>query len=122
MLRKLLQEEAVLHESNLVENIYESLKDIQQKMAEEMTCKQKALESSFEEIRTLRKVVEGKDRTIIDLKNKLDDCQRNNEGNRQLINKLLNDLERAHQDIEWYKRTYERRNILGVIKDRIKSF
>ena len=50
------------------------------------------------------------------------DGQRNIDGNRQLINKLLNDLERMKQDIEWYKRTYEKRTLFGVIKERLKFF
>lgn len=119
MLRNLLHEEVVLQESNLVENIYESLKDIQQKMEDEMAYKQKTIEKSYDEIRMLRKAIEEKDITLKALKNKLDDCHRNNEGNRQLINKLLNDLDRAHQDIEWYKRTYESRSLLGTIKEKL---
>lgn len=122
MLRRVLSEEPVINEPKVVLDVYESLKEIRRKLEEEMAYKQKTIEASLEEIQLLRKVIGEKDAAILELKNKLDDCQRNSEGNRQLINKLLNDLDRAQQNVDWYKRTYERRSILGVVKDRIKFF
>ena len=41
------------------------------------------------------------------------------EGNRQLINKLLGDLSKLQNDIDWYKRTYEQRSFLGTVKEKI---
>lgn len=41
------------------------------------------------------------------------------EGSKQLINKLLEDIKRYQNDIEWYKRTYERRSLLGTIKEKL---
>jgi len=122
MLRKLLPQAPITTNGDVVQDIYESLRDIQQKMEDEITCKQAIIEDSRAEIRTLRNTIQEKDQTIHQLKNKVDDCQRNMEGNRQLINKLLNDLERMQQDVEWYKRTYERRSLLGVVKEKLGLF
>jgi len=41
------------------------------------------------------------------------------EGNRQLINKLLGDLSKLQNDVEWYKRTYEQRSFLGTLREKI---
>lgn len=56
---------------------------------------------------------------IDQLQNKLADCRRHNEGQQQLINKLLSDIDRYQLDIDWYRRTYEKRTFLGVIKEKI---
>lgn len=73
-----------------------------------------------QEIKRLHLLLEDKNNLILQLNDKVADCQQNAEGNRQLINKLLNDIERLQQDVEWYKRTYEKRSLAGVIKDRLK--
>lgn len=44
-----------------------------------------------------------------------------NEGNKQLINKLLGEISTLQNNIEWYKRTYEARSFLGVLKERVKK-
>jgi uncharacterized protein with von Willebrand factor type A (vWA) domain len=41
------------------------------------------------------------------------------EGTKQLINKLLEDIRRYQNDIEWYKRTYETRSLIGTIKEKL---
>jgi chromosome segregation ATPase len=119
MLRKLLPQAPITTNGDVVQDIYESLRDIQQKMEDEVVSKQTIIDSSRAEIRMLRGIVQEKDQTIHQLKNKVEDYQRNMEGNRQLINKLLNDLERMQQDVEWYKRTYESRSLFGTIKEKI---
>ena len=106
----------------MLEGIYDSLKQIQKKLEDEVSLKQQTIEASWQEIRNLRQTLAEKDQTIANLQNKIMECQRNIDGNRQLINKLLNDLERMKQDIEWYKRTYEKRTLFGVIKERLKFF
>ncbi|HTJ11881.1 MAG TPA: hypothetical protein VL547_07645 [Dinghuibacter sp.] len=57
--------------------------------------------------------------TIEQLQHKLADCRRHNEGQQQLINKLLSDIDRYQLDIDWYRRTYEKRTFLGVIKEKL---
>ena len=122
MIRKILTEQFEPQQVHVLEGIFNSLKDIQKKLEDEIVSKQYIIDGSFDEIRKLRTMMQEKDQTILSLQNKILDCQRNIDGNRQLINKLLNDLERMQQDIEWYKRTYEKRTLLGVIKDRLKFF
>lgn len=41
------------------------------------------------------------------------------EGSKQLINKLLEDIRRYQNDIDWYKRTYETRSLMGTIKEKL---
>ncbi len=49
----------------------------------------------------------------------LKDELRKQEGTKQLINKLLEDIRRYQNDIEWYKRTYETRSFFGTIKEKL---
>lgn len=120
MLRKLLTEEQTADTNPQTEDLYRSIKAIQQKLEEEMAGKQRIIEESWSEIKKLRSTVQEKEKNILKLEACMAEAQRNNEGNRQIINKLLNDLDRMQQDIEWYKRTYENRSLLGVIKDKMK--
>jgi len=41
------------------------------------------------------------------------------EGNRQLINKLLGDISKLQNDVDWYRRTYETRSIWGTIMEKL---
>jgi uncharacterized coiled-coil protein SlyX len=120
MLRKLITETYETDRAGLVEDIYKSLKEIQQKLEEEIINKQTIIDGCNNEIHALRTQMAGKDKTIQSLEHRITESQRSIEGNRQLINKLLNDLNRMQQDLEWYKRTYENRSLLGVIKDKLK--
>lgn len=119
MLRKLLAENYTLTQPDLESAIFQSLKNIEQQLQDELAVKQKAVEASWQEILDLRAQLEDKDQTILALQTKITENQRNIEGNRQLINKLLGDLDRMRQDLEWYKRTYETRSLLGTIKQKI---
>ena len=49
----------------------------------------------------------------------LTDENKKQEGTKQLINKLLEDIRRYQNDIEWYKRTYETRSLIGTIKEKL---
>jgi peptidoglycan hydrolase CwlO-like protein len=122
MIRKLLPDSYGLEQTDLESEIFQSLKNIELQLQEELANKQKTIEVSWIEIRNLRAQLDAKDQTILTLQAKISENQRNIEGNRQLINKLLSDLSRLRQDIDWYKRTYENRSLLGVIKDKIKYF
>ena len=119
MLRKLLTENIPTEQTPLLEEMFASLKSIQQKLEEEMESKQAVIDGSWSEIRTLRETLQQKDQHIMQLEKSMAECQRNAEGNRQIINKLLNDLDRMQQDIEWYKRTYETRSLLGTLLEKI---
>src|SRR5215218_8570686 len=120
MLRKILTENFEIDPALMVQNIYHSLETIQQKLQEEIINKQTLIDGLNAEIKLLRTQLEQKDECIQKLEAIIAENQRSIEGNRQLINKLLNDLDRMQQDIEWYKRTYENRSLLGVIKDKLK--
>jgi hypothetical protein len=56
---------------------------------------------------------------IIRLQAQLQDCRQAAEGTRQLVNKLLNDVEKYRRDIQWYRRTYETRSLPGTIWQKI---
>lgn len=67
----------------------------------------------------LRKEIYGKDNKLKLLKEELANTQHLVEGNRQLINKLLGELSKLQNNIEWYKRTYEQRSFFGMIRQKI---
>ena len=89
------------------------------KIDSEIIAKQKTIDHQEQEIQRLHLLIEGKDRMVIEINEKLTECVNNCEGNRQLINKLLNDINRLQQDTEWYKRTYEKRSLPGMIREKL---
>jgi peptidoglycan hydrolase CwlO-like protein len=121
-MRKTTVEVSELEQTYMAENVFQVLRSIQQQLEKEIVSKQKTIERQEEELRLIRHELGQKNEQATVLSTKLQDCQKNNEGNRQLINKLLNDIDRQQQDLEWYKRTYEDRSLLGVIKDKLKHF
>jgi peptidoglycan hydrolase CwlO-like protein len=96
------------------------LKSIEQKLEKEITVSQNIIEWQQEELKRLQSEVVGKNNTIVELNNRLGECRSHVEGNRQLVNKLINDIDRLQHNIDWYKRTYESRSLFGVIKDKLK--
>jgi len=62
---------------------------------------------------------EKKDAEIAALRRELQECRQAGEGTRQLINKLLNDIDKYRKDIEWYQRTYEARSLPGTIWQKL---
>jgi hypothetical protein len=71
------------------------------------------------DIYNLTKEVREKDEEIKIIKEDLQHNQHMMEGNAQLINKLLGDMSKLQNDIEWYKRTYEKRSFFGVILEKL---
>jgi peptidoglycan hydrolase CwlO-like protein len=102
-----------------MEDIRMLLNNIGDKLDREVTARQKTIDTQEKEMLRLHKLLEDKNAVILHLNEKMTECQQNAEGNRQLINKLLNDIERLHQDIEWYKRTYVKRSLLGTLKEKL---
>lgn len=102
-----------------MEDLQQSLDLIEHKLDTEIQAKQNTIERQEQEIQRLHILIEKKDKIILETGEKLVECMSNNEGNRQLINKLLNDIDRLNQDIDWYKRTFEKRSLLGTIKEKI---
>jgi hypothetical protein len=70
-------------------------------------------------VQGLTRDAEKKDIEIRYLKEELQRARQHSEGNSQLINKLLGELSKLHNDIDWYKRTYEKRSLLGTIREKI---
>src|SRR6266498_1813922 len=100
--------------------VLKSLKLIEQKIEKEITAKQSTIEWQQEELKRLQLEAVEKNKTITELNTCLAECRSHVEGNRQLINKLINDIDGLQVSIEWYKRTYETRSLLGIIKDKLK--
>ena len=99
--------------------INEKLEKITRYLEQEIECKQKAIDEQRLEMEKLKKDISHKSAVISSLKQQLDQSAQNTEGHRQLINKLLNDIEHFQNDIDWYKRTYERRSLWGVLKEKL---
>lgn len=99
--------------------INEKLEQITQYLMQEMEYKQQTIEAQRLDMEKLKKEINQKSVIISSLEQQLNQSAQNTEGHRQLINKLLNDIEHFQNDIDWYKRTYERRSIWGVLKDKL---
>lgn len=67
----------------------------------------------------LKTLGEKKDAEIAALRKELQECRQVGEGTRQLINKLLNDIDNYRKDIVWYQRTYETRSLPGTIWQKL---
>jgi peptidoglycan hydrolase CwlO-like protein len=103
-----------------MDDFQQSLEMIEHKLDTEIAAKQNTIDRQEQEIQRLHGLVEEKNKIILEINGKLVECMRNSEGNRQLINKLVNDIDRLNRDIEWYKRTYEKRSLIGTIKEKLK--
>ena len=117
----ILDSQHIAGQSNL-EDVQQSLELIEHKLDSEILAKQRTIEHQQQEIQRLHLLIEGNDKTILETSEKLAECTNNNEGNRQLINKLLGDIDRLRQDLNWYERTFEKRSLAGVLKDRFRFF
>lgn len=102
------------------ERVLKTLKLIQEKLEDEISSKQKIIDWQQQELKRFQAELVGKNNSISDLDSRLAECRSHVEGNRQLINKLINDIDKLQQNIDWYRRTYESRSLLGVIKDKLK--
>jgi len=94
---------------------------------EEISHQQEEISQGIQQIRQYLEVhvqglardAEKKDSEIRSLREELQKAKQHSEGNSQLINKLLGELSKLHNDIDWYKRTYEKRSLLGTIREKI---
>jgi uncharacterized coiled-coil DUF342 family protein len=102
--------------------ILKTLRAIDHKLEKEVTAKQQIVVWQQDELKRLHSEIADKNKAIAELNNKLNECRSQSEGNRQLINKLITDIDKLQQNVDWYKRTYESRSLLGVIKDKLKHF
>jgi chromosome segregation ATPase len=102
-----------------IEELQQSLDIIEHKLDTEILAKQKTIDRQEQEIQRLHLLIEGKDKMILEINEKLMECVNNSEGNRQLINKLVNEIDHLQQNIEWYKKTYETRSLFGMIREKL---
>src|ERR1044072_6830826 len=99
--------------------INEKLEQITLYLLQELEAKQKTIDEQKEEIAKYKAELTNRSIEIEQLEEKLTQCAEDKEGHRQLINKLLNDITYFQNDIDWYKRTYERRSFWGVLKEKL---
>ena len=99
--------------------ISDRLEQIKQFLEQEIENKQQTIEAQRHEIEKLRQEMDQRNNSLATLQQQLQHSVQHTEGHRQLINKLLNDIEHYQNDIDWYKRTYERRSIWGVLKQKL---
>ena len=108
-----------LNGQDRMEDLQQSLELIDHKLDTEILAKQNTIDRQEREIQRMYILLEEKTKTILEINEQLADCLNNGEGNRQLINKLLGDISRLQQDLDWYNRTYEKRNLFGMIREKI---
>ena len=99
--------------------IHERLEKIRLYMEREIAFKQRLIESQEEQMHKLKARAEEKEVVIQRLEGQLLECRQTNEGTRQLINKLLSDISSYQKDLDWYKRTYEKRSLVGTIRQKL---
>lgn len=97
------------------------LQELHQRLDEEVQAKQDTIAAHEQELRRLHKLLEHKNELLLQKDERLRQLEGNAEGNKQLINKLIGDIDTLHRDIGWYKRTYEKRRLAGIFFDRIKN-
>lgn len=107
------------HNELELQSIHDRLDEIRAYLEKEIAFKQATIQDQAEEINQLKALSEEKAVRILGLENQLQECRQTNEGTRQLINKLLQDISTYQKDIEWYKRTYEKRSLLGTIRQKL---
>ena len=100
-------------------SIHERLDEIRAYLNQEIAFKQSIIEEQKGQISRLKTLADGKELLVARLEEQLQECRKTNEGTRQLINKLLNDISNYQKDIDWYKRTYEKRSLAGTIWQKL---
>ncbi|GAB3526242.1 hypothetical protein GCM10027443_01220 [Pontibacter brevis] len=119
MRKTLLFQEFNSSSEHHLEGIYKSLELLHQKLVSEIEAKQASIQLLEDKVGRLGSMLDEKNEQITLLNVDLDLSRRIADGNRQLVNKLLNDIDRLQQDVEWYKRTYESRSFIGTLKQKL---
>ena len=100
-------------------DIQSQLNRIEDFLLGEFTEKKLALQKQQSEIELLKTSLKEKAVEINSIKEKLRQGLDLAEGNRQLINKLLGEISKLQNDVEWYKRTYEKRSLFGTVREKL---
>lgn len=85
----------------------------------ELTEKKETIKEQAAEIEELKKLLQQKEIAISMFEANTREFKQTAEGNRQLINKLLGDISKLQNDIDWYRRTFEKRSFLGLLKEKL---
>jgi uncharacterized coiled-coil DUF342 family protein len=97
----------------------EVLLQIQEFMEKELELKNESINRQSKTIDSLLQQREELKRQLIASQNELKDIRQQAEGKKELVNKLLGDIARLQQDVDWYRRTYEERSFWGTIKEKL---
>lgn len=100
-------------------SIHQRLEEIRLYLEKEIAFKQEIIEEKEGQVNDLKSLSDEKDALIARLEMQLQESRQTQEGTRQLLNKLLNDISNYQKDIEWYKRTYVKRSLLGTIWQKV---
>jgi peptidoglycan hydrolase CwlO-like protein len=111
-----IDEEKELSDMNAMR---QSLIAISHQMEQMMDSNKSRIDKAEETIRNLLQLINRKEEKINTLELLNQELNRKGDGEKQLVNKLLGDIERLNQDIGWYKKTYEKRSLLGTIKQKL---
>ncbi|MFY7838717.1 MAG: hypothetical protein ACOVP7_00520 [Lacibacter sp.] len=95
------------------------LRQVYTHLLSENEYKRDRIEDLIERLKLMEQQLLDEQKEKEEAEKQLKDEIRRQEGTKQLINKLLEDIRRYQNDIEWYKRTYETRSLIGTIKEKI---
>lgn len=101
------------------DTIRQNLDHIRNFIEIELAEKKETIKEQAAAIEELKKLVQQKELAISMFEANTHEFQKTAEGNRQLINKLLGDISRLQNDIDWFRRTYEKRSFLGLLKEKL---
>ena len=99
--------------------IRQNLEHIRSFIEIELAEKKAIIQQQSREIEELKITLQQKNLAIGMFEANAREFQQTAEGNRQLINKLLGDISRLQNDVDWYRRTYETRSIWGTIMEKL---
>ncbi len=102
-----------------LEELNQQLMLLRKDLLHELEAKQHTIAFYQQEIEKLQNLLakQESDKHLLEQLQEVSDQKM--EGNKQLINKLLGQIDRLQQDIEWYKRTYVKRSLLGTIRQKL---
>lgn len=95
------------------------LRQVYSHLLSENEHKRERIEELIDRLKQLEEQLQKEQNEKEETEKILKDEIRKQEGTKQLINKLLEDIRRYQNDIEWYKRTYETRSFFGTIKEKL---
>lgn len=97
------------------------LQQLRNGLMREVQAKQETISQYEQEINRLSSLLQARDRELEEQVRQRAEADERTEGNKQLINKLLVQIEKLQQELEWYKRTYVKRSLLGTLKQKLFS-